>query len=81
MDLVTGAKSGDRRHTVESSQLVVCESPAEVRVELKVFLPQITTEQLRQRGALRGISGSTLAQELLVMIAREGLYDAVLDEG
>jgi hypothetical protein len=81
MDLVTRDKSGDRGHTVEPSQSVVHESPADVRVELKVFLPQITNEQLRLRGALRGISGSTLAQELLVMIAREGLYDAVLDEG
>jgi len=46
-----------------------------------VLLPQITTEQLRQRAALRGISGSTLAAELLVTIARDGLYDAVLDGG
>jgi hypothetical protein len=39
-----------------------------------------TAEQLRQRGKLRGISGSTLASELLVTIARDGLYNAVLDE-
>jgi hypothetical protein len=57
------------------------ESSVEVRTELKVLLPEITTEQLRQRGALRGISGSTLASELLVMISRDGLYDAVLDPG
>ena len=56
-------------------------SSAEARIELKVLLPQITTEQLRQRGALRGISGSTLASDLLVAIARDGLYDAVLDGG
>jgi Helix-turn-helix domain of resolvase len=79
MDLVT--RDGDGGQPVETSQLVVNESQAEVRVELKVLLPQITNEQLRLRGALRGISGSALAQELLVMIAREGLYDAVLDEG
>src|SRR5215471_15453790 len=33
-----------------------------------------------QRGALRKISGSTLASELLVAIARDGLYDAVQNE-
>jgi hypothetical protein len=71
-------KSVDRVNTVDQSQTVVSES-VEVRAELKVLLPQITTEQLRQRGALRGISGSTLASELLVTIARDGLYDAVLD--
>jgi hypothetical protein len=56
-------------------------SSAEARIELKVLLPQITAEQLRQRGALRGISGSTLASELLAAIARDRLYDAVLDGG
>jgi hypothetical protein len=71
-------KSVDRVNTVDQSQTVVSES-VEVRAELKVLLPQITTEQLRQRGALRGISGSTLASKLLVTIARDGLYDAVLD--
>jgi hypothetical protein len=74
-------KSVDRVNTVDRSRTVVSESSVEVRAELKVLLPQITTEQLRQRGALRGISGSTLASELLVMIARDGLYDAVLDGG
>jgi transposase-like protein len=54
-------------------------SSPEACIELKVLLPQITTEQLQQRGALRGISGSTLASELLAAIARDGLYDAVLD--
>ena len=72
-------KSVDRVNTVDQSRTVVSESSVEVRAELKVLLPQITTEQLRQRGALRGISGSTLASELLVTIARDGLYDAVLD--
>jgi len=74
-------KSVDRIHTVHQSRTVVSESSVEVRAELKVLLPQITTEQLRQRGALRGISGSTLASELLMTIARDGLYDAVLDAG
>jgi hypothetical protein len=72
-------KSVDRINTVDQSRTVVSESSVEVRAELKVLLPQITTEQLRQRGALRGISGSTLASELLVTVARDSLYDAVLD--
>ena len=72
-------KSDDHGYTVAQSRPVVTESCVEGRIELKVLLPQITTEQLRQRGALRGISGSTLAAELLVTIARDGLYDAVLD--
>ena len=89
MDLVPSAegnpvarrKSVDRVYTVEQSGAVVSGSSAEARIELQVLLPQITTEQLRQRGALRGISGSTLASKLLVMIAQDGLYDAVLDGG
>jgi len=74
-------QSVDRVNTVEQSRTVVSESSVGARDELKVLLPQITTEQLRQRGALRGISVSTLASELLVTIARDGLYDAVLDGG
>jgi hypothetical protein len=68
-------------NAAEQSRTVVSESLAEVRIELKILLPQITVEQLRQRGALRGISGSTLASELLATIARDSLYDAVLDGG
>jgi hypothetical protein len=75
MDLVPSAE------TNVAAQRIDRESSAEARIELKVLLPQITTEQLRQRGALRGICGSTLASELLVAIARDGLYDAVLDGG
>jgi hypothetical protein len=78
---VARRKTVDPVHTVEHSQAVVSEPSAEARIELQVLLPQITTEQLRQRGALRGISGSTLASKLLVMIAQDGLYDAVLDGG
>jgi hypothetical protein len=73
-------KSVDRVSTVDHRR-IVSESSVEGRAELKLLLPQITSEQLRQRGALRGISGSTLASELLVTIARDGLYDAVLDGG
>jgi hypothetical protein len=72
-------QSVDRVNTVDQSRTVVSESSVEARDELKVLLPQITTEQLG--GALRGISVSTLASELLVTIARDGLYDAVLDGG
>ena len=53
-------------YTVEQSPSVVSQSSAEVRIELTVLLPPITAEQLRQRGALRGISGSTLASELAI---------------
>jgi len=88
LDLVPSAEANAvARHKsvdrvpVEQSRAVVSESPAEPRIELKVLLPRITAEQLRQRGALRGISGSTLASELLVTIARDSLYDAVLDGG
>jgi hypothetical protein len=89
MDLVASAetsaaarrKSVDQVYTTEQSRAVVSESSAEVRIEFKVRLPQTTAEQLRQRGALRGISGSTLASELLVTIARDVLYDAVIDRG
>ena len=87
MDLVSSAEASvavrrkpvDQVYAAEQSRTVVSESSAEVRVELRVLLPQITAEQLRQRGALRGISGSTLASELLVTIAHDGLYDAVMD--
>jgi len=72
-------KSVDRVDTVDQSRTVASKSSVDVSIELKVLLPKITTEQLRQRGALRGISGSTLASELIETIARDGLYDAVLD--
>lgn len=53
--------------------------PSEPLVELKLRIPSLTEAQLRQRAALRGVSGATLAAELLVTIASDGLYDAVLD--
>jgi len=74
-------KSVERVNTVDQSRTAVSESSVEVCAERKVLLPRITAEQLRQRGALRGISGSTLASELLVTIARDCLYDAVIDAG
>ena len=75
MDLVPSAGTNAAAQRIDRG------SSADARIELKVLLPQITTEQLRQRGALRGISGSTLASELLVAIVRDGLYDALLDGG
>src|SRR5215472_13474226 len=81
--------TGSREKTITAAETNVAAqhksfdrgSSPEACIELKVLLPQITTEQLRQRGALRGISGSTLASELLAAVARDGLYDAVLDGG
>ena len=42
-------------------------------------LPRKIIDQLRRRAALKGISDSKLASMLLEVIARDGLYDAVLD--
>jgi DNA-binding CsgD family transcriptional regulator len=87
MDLVAGpdanprSKSGDRGYGVEHGRPIVREASTQVHIELKVMLPRITAEQLRQRGALRGISSSTLAEKLLVTIGRDCLYDALLDGG
>jgi hypothetical protein len=46
---------------------------------LGVSLSQVTIDRLRQRAALMGISGSTLAATLLRVIAQDDLYEAVLD--
>jgi len=68
-------RSDDRNYTVSGRR-----SPSGGSyTKLKLLLPQITTKQLQQRGALQGVSGSTLAAELLVRIVRDGLYDALLD--
>jgi len=78
---VTRCESREPDYAIKQSRSVASESSAEVSIEVTLLLPQITTAQLRQRSALRGISDSTLASELLVAIARDGLYDAVLDGG
>jgi len=75
----TSTAIGHRGCRVEQGRPIVGEASAEVHIELKVMLPRIAAEQLRQRGALQGISGSTLAEKLLVTIGRDCLYDAVLD--
>jgi len=78
---VTRRESREPDYAIKQSRPVAGEASGEVRIEVTLLLPPITTEELRQRGALRGISGSALASELLVTIADDGLYDAVLDAG
>ena len=46
---------------------------------LKLVLPPGIIDQLRSRAAQEGVSDSRLASRLLEVIARDGLYDAVLD--
>ena len=77
------ANAAGRRKSVDrvKQNRTVSGSSVEAWIELKVLLPQLIAEQLRDRGALRGVSDSTLAAELLVTIARDDLYDAVLDAG
>jgi hypothetical protein len=50
-----------------------------LRRPAKVVLPQAILDQLIQRAALMGVSTATLAADLLEEIARDDLYDAVLD--
>ena len=47
----------------------------------QIVLPPGVLEQLQQRAAMMGITTSALAGELLKAIARDGLYNAVLDSG
>jgi hypothetical protein len=84
-ELVVHGKVGSTRHAaqrpsapIESARWAEPAS-SEPLVELKLRIPSLTEAQLRQRAALRGVSGATLAAELLVTIASDGLYDAVLD--
>ena len=84
-ELVVHGKVGSTRHVAQRPSAAVenrWAQPAtasEPLVELKLRIPSLTEAQLRQRAALRGVSGATLAAELLVTIASDGLYDAVLD--
>jgi hypothetical protein len=83
-ELVVHGKVGSTNHQrpsapSESTRWVEAPRPPEPLVELKLRIPPLTEAQLRQRAALRGVSGATLAAELLVTIASDGLYDAVLD--
>jgi hypothetical protein len=45
----------------------------------KVILPQAIVDQLFERAATMGVSTATLAADLLQEIARDNLFDAVLD--
>ena len=45
----------------------------------KVVLPQAILDQLIQRATLMGVSTATLAADLLKEIARDDLFNAVLD--
>jgi len=82
-ELVVHGKVGSTRHVAQrpssESTRWTEPPPPEPLVELKLRIPSLTEAQLRQRAALRGVSGATLAAELLVTIASDGLYDAVLD--
>ena len=46
----------------------------------QVVVPKPLLNQLHQRAALMGISANTLVVDLLEEIARDNLYDAVLDK-
>jgi hypothetical protein len=50
------------------------------RSSFSLLLPRITINQIQQQAALAGIRGMTLAARLLEIVARDNLYDAVLDE-
>jgi|SRR5215469_850711 len=85
-ELVVHGKVGSTRHVAQRPSVPIesarWDEPApssEPLVELKLRIPSLTEAQLRQRAALKGVSGATLAAELLVTIASDGLYDAVLD--
>ena len=52
---------------------------AREKMELKVVVPKDTADRLRQQALLKGISYQSLAAWLLNIIARDRLYDAVLD--
>jgi hypothetical protein len=45
----------------------------------QIVLPRRILDQLQHRAAMMGVTTSALAGELLEVIARDGLYNAVLD--
>jgi len=45
----------------------------------QIVLPQSIFDQLHRRAAIMGVATSVLVAELLNAIARDGLYNAVLD--
>jgi hypothetical protein len=68
---------------VRCSQLKISLRRSSKKVRLKrwpkIPLPDDLFEQLRQRAAAMGVSTAELVVDLLKEIARDGLYDAVLD--
>jgi hypothetical protein len=50
-----------------------------LRRPAKIVLPQVILNQIMERAASMGVSTTTLAADLLGEIARDNLYDAVLD--
>ena len=79
------------RHTALIEKLGPAERSSNVRslsrsrmppqVRLIISLSEDTFDQLRQRAALQGLSCEVFAVRLLEMIARDNLYDAVIDNG
>jgi hypothetical protein len=53
---------------------------AVVASRLTFALPAKTMKQLQQRATAQGLSISKLASKLIEIVARDGLYEAVLDE-
>jgi len=68
---------------VRCSHLKISLRRSSKRVRLKrwprIPLPDDLFEQLRQRASAMGVSTAELVVDLLKEIARDGLYDAVLD--
>jgi len=49
-------------------------------VRRRIAVPRATLDQLQHRARMMGTSACVLAAELLETIARDGLFDAVLDK-
>ena len=54
-------------------------APTAVHYQIVLALSRVAMARLRQRADATGISEAQLATDLLEMIARDDLYDAVLD--
>ena len=66
--------------TVGTLRVMCSQLKISLRRPGKLVLPQAILDQLSQRAALMGISVQALATDLLQVIARDDLYDAVLDQ-
>jgi hypothetical protein len=65
--------------TVGSLRVRCSQLKISLKRSAKVVLPQAILAQLNERAALMGVSAAALAADLLEEIARDDLYDAVLD--